>query len=184
MGIFRCAVFQADRCPAARQMVGLHIVANPKKAGKEFVADVAEAGAELLDGDLTVADAEALFNLFSPVFTKEIRQVNRAIDRSRAQRRAGREAMRQAKPPVPTSRSGARNTSDGRGGPRGRITEGSDGRPAGVVNGSRDRNNGPNHPSSMEAGRLKRGEPTGRHGQPRLQNVGKGKAPYENYKYR
>jgi len=28
MGIFRSAILQADRCPAARQMVGLHIVAN------------------------------------------------------------------------------------------------------------------------------------------------------------
>jgi hypothetical protein len=45
---------------------------NPKKAGKEFVADIVDAGTELLDGDLTVDDAVAVFNLVSPVSTKEI----------------------------------------------------------------------------------------------------------------
>ena len=125
-----------------------------KKAGKETLVEVAESVAELTDGDLTLDDAGAVFNLVSPVSTKEIgdgaRAVRRAVDNSGAKRRAAREAQRSASPSVPTSRSG-RNTSDGRGGPRGQIKEGSDGRPAGVVDGTRDRNNGPN--PSRDGGR-------------------------------
>jgi uncharacterized protein RhaS with RHS repeats len=46
---------------------------NPKKAGKEFVEDVFESGSTLADPNASLLDkGEAVFNLLSPVGTKDL----------------------------------------------------------------------------------------------------------------
>lgn len=99
---------------------------NPKKAGKEFVADVAEAGAELLDGDLTLDDAEAVFNLLSPVSTKEAKAAAAAARQAltRDGRRVAEQAARRAARRERQSREGPDGARDQAGRPQRQSGEG------------------------------------------------------------
>ena len=91
--------------------------------------------------------------------------VRTAREASSANRVAAREAQRAQN--IPTSRPG-QNVQGRPGEPRHQIKTGKDGQPVGVVNGSRDRNHGGSR--HMEAGDLKPGDLTNRHGQPRIKN--------------
>jgi len=117
------------------------------------LGQVVRAGIEILAGkDIT----EALNDMGERIAASEGRVKGTSKKRSRVKRRTARQAQRNASPSVPTSKSGRNPSAKGYKGMRGQIKEGSDGRQAGVVDGSKDRNNDDQkHPPGMEAGRLK-----------------------------
>ncbi|WP_281282207.1 polymorphic toxin-type HINT domain-containing protein, partial [Aliikangiella marina] len=103
-----------------------------------------------------------------------------AKERSKAKRRASRQAQRKAG--IPTSKSGKNSQSkNGVKQPRHQIKEGADGKPAGVFDGRADTNNSAEHTSyHVEAGKIKENGPTtNKHGAPRLKN-GKSKVVYKD----
>lgn len=80
-----------------------------------------------------------------------------------------------------TSKPGADTQGRGFKEPRHQVKPGgaANGKDAGIIDGSRDRNNGPNHPRAMDAGNIKpTGPKTNSAGVPRISNHPKGKEPF------
>ncbi len=150
---------------------------NRKKPG-----DTGAVLGETLRALIEIAGGKDATEAFDDAADRIEASQGRSRKNSRQKRRTARAAQRDANPSVPTSRESTRNVQNRPNEPRGQIKEGSDGKQAGVVDGSKDRNNDPKkHPPGMEAGRLKPHEPTGEYNQPKLQNKGKGKAAFKDH---
>jgi len=155
---------------------------NPIKGAAETLSGIADDLGTLTDGQLNFADVQAVGSLITGFDAKDQKAIGKGAAKaaSAAKRRASRAAQRKAG--VSTSKPGRDTQGRGYKQPRHQIKDGgaSNGGKAGIVDGSNDRNNGPGHPRTMEAGSIKSSGPeTNGAGVPRIaNNPPKGKEPF------